>query len=98
MRLTARARSVIRRTTADVFGQDARVRLFGSRVDDRLRGGDIDLLVEPPAPDGDRHRHSLPWSRNCSSNCDQRIDVLVMDPETPERAIHRQARATGILL
>lgn len=54
MRLTPYARSVIRRTTAEVFGPRARVLLCGSRVDDSLRGGDIDLLVDLPETDARR--------------------------------------------
>jgi hypothetical protein len=33
-------------TVLPVLGPDARAHLFGSRSDDRLRGGEIDLLVE----------------------------------------------------
>ena len=99
MRLSPHARSIIRRTTADVFGARACVRLFGSRVDDALRGGDIDLLVELPAPDADKHRHSLTLVAKLQQQLgDQPIDVLVIDPDTTELAIHRQARATGVPL
>lgn len=99
MRLTPHARSVIRRTTAEVFGPHARVRLFGSREDDRLRGGDIDLLIKLPEPDADRNRHSLTLAARLQQALgDQRIDVLVLDPATPEQPIHRQALATGVVL
>lgn len=46
MRLTEEQRKVIRNAVRTYFGNEARVLLFGSRVDDSRRGGDIDLLVE----------------------------------------------------
>lgn len=46
MRLSNADQRVIRAKVAEMFGEDAEVRLFGSRVDDRARGGDIDLFVE----------------------------------------------------
>jgi predicted nucleotidyltransferase len=53
MRLTPEVREVIRTATQEVFGDQARVFLFGSRTDDNQRGGDIDLLVELPRRQGD---------------------------------------------
>jgi uncharacterized protein len=44
--LSNEQRRAIREAVEHQFGTDARVYLFGSRVDDDLRGGDIDLLVE----------------------------------------------------
>ena len=46
MRLTPHEVEAIKTAASDAFGDDAVVRLFGSRVHDHLRGGDIDLLVE----------------------------------------------------
>lgn len=50
MRLSPADRQAIVRATAKVAGADTRVLLFGSRTDDSLRGGDIDLLVECAQP------------------------------------------------
>jgi predicted nucleotidyltransferase len=46
MRLRPDETEVIRAAVRDVFGPRATVRLFGSRVRDDLRGGDVDLFVE----------------------------------------------------
>ena len=46
LRLTPEQAAIIRSAAAEAFGSDARVWLFGSRVDDSKRGGDIDLLIE----------------------------------------------------
>ena len=51
MRLTEYQAEAIRKVLCRHFGQDARVFLFGSRVDDSARGADIDLFVEADMPD-----------------------------------------------
>lgn len=50
MRLTETERQAISLAAQSAWLPGTRVCLFGSRVDDRARGGDIDLLVELPAP------------------------------------------------
>lgn len=99
MRLTPQARAIIRDTTLEVFGPQARVRLFGSRTDDTLRGGDIDLLVELPQPQADVGKKSLTLTAWLQMRLgDQPIDVLVIAPDTPLLPIHRQAMATAVPL
>ena len=46
MRLLPHEVEAIRAAVREVFGPNARIRLFGSRAHDDLRGGDIDLFVE----------------------------------------------------
>ncbi|MHB8266261.1 MAG: hypothetical protein ACYDC7_10125 [Acidithiobacillus ferrivorans] len=46
MRLSPEQINQIRQSAAESFGPEARVWLFGSRVDDSKLGGDVDLLVE----------------------------------------------------
>jgi len=47
MRLSAEDIAAIRRLVQARFGAGAGIRLFGSRLDDSARGGDVDLYVEP---------------------------------------------------
>ena len=46
MRLTADEVAAIKAAARAAFGDSVVVRLFGSRIDDSERGGDIDLHVE----------------------------------------------------
>jgi predicted nucleotidyltransferase len=99
MRLTATEQATIRETVLAVVGVGSRVRLFGSRVDDRARGGDTDLLVEVD------HAIAQPallsariGARLQQALGDRRIDVLLAAPNVSEQAIHRIARETGVEL
>ena len=46
MRLKPEVRGLIVKLCRQHFGADARVWLFGSRLDDKALGGDIDLYIE----------------------------------------------------
>lgn len=99
MRLAAEQIDHIISATREMLGPQARVWLFGSRVDDTRRGGDIDLLVEADHP-----VEQLVWTaaqltaRLQRRLGERRIDVLVTDPTTQPEPIHRVARSEGLLL
>ncbi len=99
MRLTDEQVRTIRETAREVFGPGVRVRLFGSRVDDDARGGDIDLLVESETPVEDALDKELKLVARLQRRLgDQRIDVLVVDPRTRLRPVHEEALRTGVIL
>ena len=90
---------MIKECVADVFGTDATVRLFGSRVDDTARGGDIDLLVEAKKVVQERERKALQLVAKLQLKLgDQPIDVLVLDPEVVIQSVHEEAIRTGVKL
>lgn len=99
MRLSQQSRQTIHDTVQEVFGRDANVKLFGSRLNDAARGGDIDLLIALPAITADVERKSLQLVAKLQMRIgDQPIDVLVIDPQTLLQSIHEQALRTGITL
>lgn len=97
MRLTPDQRRLIKEAVRDLFGPTARVSLFGSRVNDQARGGDIDLLIECAEPVENRVKLELKMTAILQQRLgDQRIDVLVTDPNTPTQEVHKVARSTGV--
>ncbi len=50
MRLTASQIDFIRQLTAQLASGRTQVCVFGSRLDDAAKGGDLDLLLELPEP------------------------------------------------
>jgi predicted nucleotidyltransferase len=99
MRLSQQTQQIIRDTVREVFGVEANVKLFGSRVNDDARGGDIDLLVELPSIIEEIERKTMQLTARLQLRIgDQPIDVLVVDSSTPRQSIHEQASITGIRL
>lgn len=99
MRLSQHRIDAIKAAAAEIFGKDAEVRLFGSRVDDAARGGDIDLMVtvtqpvDNPAWDCARLEGAIIMKLG-----DQKIDVLLDAPGIKRLPIHKIAREQGVLL
>jgi predicted nucleotidyltransferase len=99
VRLDDETRQVIRQTVRELFGAAARVRLFGSRLDDTRRGGDIDLLVELSGPDAAYREKALKCVAQLQMKLgDQPIDLLVSMPGVMPSAVHAEALRTGVLL
>lgn len=99
MRLTPMQREAIRETVTEVYGGSARVLLFGSRVDDARRGGDIDLLVETDLSYLEmielKHRFLAILARRIG---ERRVDVVLVAPDSPAREIVRVAQAHGVAI
>ncbi len=99
MRLSPSHRLALKSHFARELGADCEVLLFGSRVDDGLRGGDVDLLVKSPRV---LPRHAWLAARLASRAerllGGRRVDVLLLDPSTTVQPVHAAALATGVAL
>ncbi len=81
MRLDTLQRTALNKAVKNV-GKD--VWLFGSRVDNNKRGGDIDILI---FSDKNPYKLSQEVSIKFFKECEEKIDVVVMNPNnlTPEQ-------------
>ncbi len=98
MRLNDHQIAEIKAAAAEAFGEDAIVRLFGSRVDDARRGGDIDLHIEAALDkiDGtyEQRFRLLLWQRLD----EPQVDVVVSAHGAEARWIDHAALREGIVL
>lgn len=76
MRLSNEYRSVIKTETLTIFGDHAQVFLFGSRVFDNKKGGDIDLYIVADNHDNLFEKKLLFLARLKRQLGEQKIDVV----------------------
>jgi predicted nucleotidyltransferase len=99
MRLTPAQIDTIKSTTQAVLGEGAQVTLFGSRVDDQAKGGDVDLMIEvhqnlqEPALIAARIASQISRAMH-----GRKVDVLLKAPNLLEQPIHRIAQQQGVAL
>jgi uncharacterized protein len=101
MRLTQHQIVTLKRVCSEIFGSEARLYLFGSRVDDRRAGGDIDLyLVGFDRSVGQQLEAKLRFLTKVKLALGERRIDLVFAPAQgqPQLPIHLQAEQTGVLL
>lgn len=96
MRLTDYEHEAIKRAFIETF-EDGKIYLFGSRVDDTKRGGDIDLYLCPSKKfDDERIRRRSFLIKLDEYIGEQKIDAIIAKDET--RLIEKEAKRTGIQL
>lgn len=100
MRLSDEHAATICQILQHYFGTDTDIWLFGSRVHDDQRGGDIDLYIETDLQSSvavvEARLHGLVAIKQRIG--DQKIDLAIYRRGKPREAIHQEARKTGIQL
>ena len=96
MRLNQEQLHAIKTSFKDVFGR-GELTLFGSRVDDLKKGGDIDLFINPAEDKDDLFKLKLKFLVGLKSKIgEQKID-LVIAPFASEE-LKYEVQDTGVLL
>lgn len=99
MRLTQAQVEQIKAVVSQVFGDQAKVCLFGSRANDASRGGDVDLFISTPQPlDNPLMMAAKVAAKVMQFQQGRKVDVVVKAPNLSSQPIFEIAEKTGILL
>jgi predicted nucleotidyltransferase len=97
MRLKSEQARSIKQIAKNIFGDDSKVYLFGSRTDDDKKGGDIDLYIETSTKEN-IYRKKIEMLKELYENFgEQKIDI-VLNNFRADLYIYKVARDEGILL
>ncbi|WP_333874151.1 nucleotidyltransferase domain-containing protein [Methylobacter sp.] len=99
MRLRPQNIAALREAIGSIAPDAAAIRLFGSRLDDEARGGDVDLMIDFDHP----VEHPAALSARLAVRASRaiggrQVDVLLRALNLTQSAIHRIALEEGVLL
>ncbi len=99
MRLSNEQLDIIKSTVTEKVHTDYKLFLFGSRIDDTKRGGDIDLAIQVTGKVSHPARLCASIEAEISKKMEGRnVDVVLIAPDLKFDSVHRAALDTGILL
>ena len=96
MRLSAYEIDVIK---TNVLGhiEDAKIMLFGSRIDDTKKGGDIDIFIQTNKHITMKEQVSILANIELAGVL-RKVDLILKTPNAKEQAIFKTALQEGIVL
>lgn len=97
MRLKKEHIEIIINSTHEFFGEDVSVYLFGSRLDDAKKGGDIDLYIETYKKDKLIENKIKLITALQKKLGDQKIDIVVNNFDN-DKLIYSIAKNEGVRL
>ena len=77
--------------------KDAKIMLFGSRVDDNKRGGDIDIFVQTAQPVTLKEQLQILAGFELDGIL-RKVDLVLKTPTTKDQAIFHTASKEGVIL
>ncbi len=96
MRLSNEEITIIKKVILKYI-DDAKIFLFGSRVDENKRGGDIDIFVKTDKIISLKNQIKILTELEING-IQRRVDLLLKMPNSKDRAIFQTAQNEGIVL
>ena len=97
IRLSENEIKIIKETAEEIFGNNTKVYIFGSRADLKRRGGDIDIFIETDktttVKDEIKYLAALEMK-----GIERKVDLVVKSKNKKNKPIFEEAKKTGILL
>lgn len=96
MRLDSKEIETVRTSVEKIVGKGSKVRVFGSRLNDSKRGGDLDLLVESDKPVDAMHRADL--KLDLEERLELPLDIIFLEKGKNRSAFQELAYSRSGLL
>ncbi len=101
MRIAVDQLSIVKALSRRYFGEDAKLWLFGSRVDDEKKGGDYDFLIETSLTNPDeiisRKIDMIAQLQSSDPFEDEKIDIIIKRQQSSyDMPIYHVAKNEGV--
>lgn len=97
IRLSEEEIKIIKQTAIEIFGENAKVYIFGSRIDSQKKGGDIDIYIETEKIVSIKDEISF-LSKVEIKGIERKVDLVVNAPNKKEKPIFKQAKESGVMI
>jgi len=88
---------IIKETAKEIFGSNAKVYIFGSRVELNKKGGDIDIFIETDKQTSLEDELKF-LTKLEIKGIERKVDLLVKNPYKKEKSIFKEAKKNGVLI
>jgi Nucleotidyltransferase domain. len=88
---------IIKEVAIEIFGEDAKVYIFGSRVDLTKKGGDIDIFIETQKEVSLNQEIEF-LAKLEIKGVERSVDVLIKAKNRDNKPIFEEAKRTGVLI
>ena len=88
---------IIKEVAIEIFGEDAKVYIFGSRVDLTKKGGDIDIFIETQKEVSLNQEIEF-LAKLELKGIERSVDVLIKAKNRDNKPIFEEAKRTGVLI
>ncbi|WP_297455908.1 nucleotidyltransferase domain-containing protein [Persephonella sp.] len=97
VRLSQNEIKIIKNLAKEIFGENSKVYIFGSRADLSKKGGDIDILIETDKKTS--LQEELKFLAQLEiKGIERKVDLIVKDPYKKEKNIFKEAKEKGVLI
>ncbi|WP_029522449.1 nucleotidyltransferase domain-containing protein [Persephonella sp. KM09-Lau-8] len=97
VRLSQNEIKIIKNLAKEIFGENSKVYIFGSRADLSKKGGDIDILIETDKKTS--LQEELKFLAQIEiKGIERKVDLIVKNPYKKEKSIFKEAKEKGVLI
>lgn len=97
VRLAKNEIQIIKDLVKEIFGENSKVYIFGSRADFSKKGGDIDIFIETDKKTS--LQEELRFLAQLEiKGIERKVDLIVKNPHKKERSIFKEAKEKGVLI